>query len=39
MLERLEDELDAHDLKEAINQNEGERIVRAGLKRDLGLRS
>lgn len=36
-LERLEDELDARDLAEAIAADDGERIAWADAKRDLGL--
>ena len=36
-LERLEDELDARDLKEAIEQDDGERTSWADLKQKLGV--
>lgn len=36
-LERLEDELDARDLKEAIDQDDGERTSWVDLKQKLGV--
>ncbi|WP_165173418.1 rhamnulose-1-phosphate aldolase [Adlercreutzia sp. ZJ242] len=36
-LERLEDELDARDLREAVEQDDGRRVPWSAAKRDLGL--